>query len=689
LSEINNTCPLGFFSKIKFLIFSFIALCFLSLPAWAQLGNRPNQVGNTLMNQRDPFADTTGLAQDSASKKKAVEWDEEPAIISYKYLNSEVKHYYDSSILFFHRSGINQNIDYQDLGNFGAPANKRIFDLQSEPGLRLGYNLWDRYKIGLDSVHFVHTTRPYTSLSFSLGPKEMQWVDFFHTQNINPNWNFAFRVANNTSQGFYRIQKATGVNAFLSTDYKSDNERHKMKIALIANSAKNDENGGIVSDSFLNDNAFSNRTLIPTNINANSYTISPVNNRHNNFQFYIENSYAWGIKDTTYNEDSTQASYHFTPRFSLKHRFNLERNRHRYTDGLLDANRYAFYQPIRDSILRFPSGADTIRIWETLTTLDNRFSINTFIGKELQLVQLEAGIGIRLDWYRHNVNGPNDADKNYLSNYVFGQLHKDAIEENQWSYLAALQFFYSGPAIGNLKLEGNISKEFKQVGAFNLGAKQLVMAPTFQQEWLQSKYFVINNEFSNTSNTKLYGNLNIKALKLDVTLSNQLINNYIYLDESLNYRQHEAVFSVLQLAGRKLFEFGNFNLDNEVVWQQLAGDAPLNLPSLLLRHQLTFKVPLFKGKLLTYLGLEGQYHTPYKADGYNPVFNQFYYQDNITIDNMPSLAMFFNFKVKRLRAYVAGEQLQQYLFNKTNINAPGYPAANPHIRFGFNWVMMN
>lgn len=676
--------------RITLILLTFVLTIVWSTQAWSQLGNRPNQVGNTNIDRRDPFADTSTLDGDSAKiKKNHIEWDEEPAIISFKYLNSEVSHYYDSTILFFHRNNFNQHIGFQDLGNFGAPSTNRVFQPASEPGLRLGYNLWDQYKLGLDSVHFVHTTRPYTSLSFTLGPKEMQWVDFFHTQNINKNWNFAFRVANNTAQGFYRTQKATGLNAYVTTDYKSTDERHAMKIAIIANSARNDENGGIVSDSFLQNSAFSNRTLIPTNITGNNYTNSPVNNRYNHFQFYIQNSYAWGQKDTMYNEDSTKADYHFTPRFSLKHSLSIERNRHRFTDGFLDQKRYSFYEPIRDSILKFAGGNDTIRIWETLTSFNNKFSLNTFLGKDSQLIQVEAGVGIRMDWYRHNVNGPMNADDNTLSNYVFGQIRKDAIKPNQWSYLGALQLFYSGPAIGNIKLEGNISKEFENLGAFNLGAAQYVTAPSYQQELLQSKYFTIKNDFANIANTKLFGNLFIKKFKLDVTLSNQLINNYIYLDESLKYKQHNSVFSVLQLSGRKLFAFGNFFLDNEVVWQQLAGDAPLNLPSFLLRHQLTFKVPLFKGNLLTYIGVEGKYHTAYNADGYNPVFNQFYYQDNISIDNPPTLSLFFNFKVKRLRAYVVGEQLQSYIFNKTYINAPGYPAANPHIRFGFNWVMMN
>ncbi|MCY1544448.1 putative porin [compost metagenome] len=109
----------------------------------------------------------------------------------------------------------------------------------------------------------------------------------------------------------------------------------------------------------------------------------------------------------------------------------------------------------------------------------------------------------------------------------------------------------------------------------------------------------------------------------------------------------------------------------------------------MLRHQLAYKLPIFKGRLDAYLGLEGRYHTAYYADGYSPFYNQFYYQDNILVSNRPELSAFFNFKVKRLRAFVTGDQLQQLFWTKNVMQAPGYPAPNVYLRLGFNWVMMN
>lgn len=673
--------PIKFYLYI-FLLFSGFSFTHSSL--YAQLGGRPDAIGSSDPNRRDPFSDDPNDTTRMDKKPKADNWDEEPAIISYKYLDSEVAHQYDSTILFFHRNQYRQPAWYSDLGNWGSVARETYFKIADRPGLRLGYDNWDVYKYTLDSVPFINTTRPYTSFSFMLGPKQMQWVELMHTQNINPLWNFAFKISNNSSDGFFRSQKASGVNAFITSNYKSEDQRHSAHIAFIMNNFKQDENGGIVDESDLTEGQFTNRAIIPTKIESFRPTISPVHNRLTEIQFYVENSYAWGRKDTIYTADSTGFSYKFTPRFSLKHALDIQRNQHKYNDALPDTSYYSFYGP-----MTFGS-RDTVRSYQYQTMVDNRFSLNTFLGRDSQLVHLEAGAGLRVDQFRTDFL---EGDTSLLGNtgvYLYGQLKKDAVKDDQWSYLANVKLFVLGEqTIGNTGLHVQLSKSFPKVGRFAVGAEQSIVAPSFQQNFFKSNFFEITNDFGNTTNTQLYGDLFIKAIKLNLGLRNQLIGNYIYLDESLNFQQHSPVFSMLQFSGRKLIKFGAFALDNEVVWQQLAGDAPVNIPAFMLRHQLSYKVPLFKDRLETYMGIEARYHTPYQADGYSFVHNQFYYQNSVTIDNLPALSLFFNFKVKRLRAFLIGDQLQQFVFTKNLMAAPGYAMPDAHIRFGFNWIMMN
>jgi hypothetical protein len=180
----------------------------------------------------------------------------------------------------------------------------------------------------------------------------------------------------------------------------------------------------------------------------------------------------------------------------------------------------------------------------------------------------------------------------------------------------------------------------------------------------------------------------IEKLRLELSINNYLINNYLYFNEQLRPVTADKAFSLLQFYGKKKLSYGVFSLNTEVAWQQTTINAPMHLPAFMIREQMALEGMLFKNALHVALGLEAQYETNYYSDGYTPYFNQFYYQSEYKTNNIPVLSAFFDFKVRNFRAYLIGGQLQQ-LIARTNINAPGYPAENALFRFGFIWVLVN
>jgi hypothetical protein len=87
-------------------------------------------------------------------------------------------------------------------------------------------------------------------------------------------------------------------------------------------------------------------------------------------------------------------------------------------------------------------------------------------------------------------------------------------------------------------------------------------------------------------------------------------------------------------------------------------------------------------------GVELRYNTPYFANNYAPMYFSFVTQYQNKIRNIPEVSYFFNFKVKRFRAAVAFDQLQQ-IFTRNNINFPTYAAQNFAIRFALQWAFVN
>ena len=94
-------------------------------------------------------------------------------------------------------------------------------------------------------------------------------------------------------------------------------------------------------------------------------------------------------------------------------------------------------------------------------------------------------------------------------------------------------------------------------------------------------------------------------------------------------------------------------------------------------------------------GIEGRYHSPYKADNYSPVLGQFFFQDSKTISNNPDVMGFLHFRIRGFKAYVRAENLNTVRtlgglqFNNNNLAAPDYPTPGLIIRFGVYWSFVN
>ena len=119
------------------------------------------------------------------------------------------------------------------------------------------------------------------------------------------------------------------------------------------------------------------------------------------------------------------------------------------------------------------------------------------------------------------------------------------------------------------------------------------------------------------------------------------------------------------------------------------------MPLVYTRNRFLYEGNLGFKNLNIAFGLEGRYHTPYKADNYSPVLGQFFYQDSVTINNLPDVHGLLHFRIRSFTAYVRAENLNTarifggFQFNNNNLAAPGYPTPGLNIRFGVFWSFVN
>jgi hypothetical protein len=624
----------------------------------------------------------------NANKTNTSKWVDQEARIHYTKLNSEIQYTPDTSLHTFDRRPFIQPW-YRDLGNLGSPASNLLFTPEDRLGPTLGYHTFDIYRFIPDSLNFYNTTRPYSAFSYQLGSKLEQMAEIMHTQNISPNWNFEVDYHKIVAPGFYLIQRNNDDNASFTTNYKSNNQRYKLKAAIVYNKMQNDENGGIMATAQLDSAQYADHKTIPVQFQDDNYSIlrSSVTNLLRDYTMLIQHSYTWGKADTTYNADSTQYTARLIPHISLEHTFELSTEKHEYKDIAPDSLRYAsmFQQSFPNGGL---TGVDSVLSQQKWFWIDNALSLNGFLGKDQKQLKFSAGIGNRIDDFT-TAYATGSTSTNIVSNYVFGEIQKEALQPGQWFYQANGKFYLTGADAGDFLLHASLGKELKgDWGSFATGFQQQLNSAPYNYTIYENQYYKWDTSFNKESVTQVYGTLQSNRLRFGIGVRNYLIDNYIYINQYEMPAQYTSPFNITQVWVRKEFKFGKIYLDNELVYQQQTAGAPINIPALLGRHRLSFESSLFNNALKIATGIEIRYNTAYYAPGYDPFLSRFYYQDTYFVGNAPEGSVFFNFRIKRFRAFIQGDQLQE-LFTRNTLNYPGYPAQDAMLRFGFTWVMIN
>src|SRR5690606_23178593 len=125
-----------------------------------------------------------------------------------------------------------------------------------------------------------------------------------------------------------------------------------------------------------------------------------------------------------------------------------------------------------------------------------------------------------------------------ISNYLTGELKKEALEPGQWSYNASTKFFITGNAAGNFQLDAHIGKDIsRKIGSLEVGFEQRLGNAPYSYTVYGNQYFRTSKTYNKESVTRLYGMINNDFLKLNAGLRNYIITNYIYINQDLEFTQ--------------------------------------------------------------------------------------------------------------------------------------------------------
>jgi len=654
--------------RLFFLLAIFITSC-PTISLWAQ---NPGAL---------PTLSTTKT--DSTNKTNTADWEEAQVNISAQHSSSKNDVIIDTSLLFLYQRPYTQAWT-SNLGNLGSATQSWLISNNSYTGPTLRRQVNEVYTLQADSLLYYNTTKPFTIFNYQMGSKNENLLRLLHTQNIKPNFNMAFQYHKLTSPGFYKAQRNNHDLVSINAHYKSNNQHYELWSAFIYNGLQQDENGGLLDLSKLNDIRYADKKTFPIVFQHDDYstTRSAVTNVQKETIFHLKQTYALGHTDTIWSEDSTHFKVQLKSRFSFQHQLDFSSKITNYKDLRPDSTYYHswFDRPF--------NAVDSVYSKQVWTKFDNQFLVKTTLGNLQHPFEFQAGVGARIDQLSNALN--NAADKtNLFSNYLVAQIDRSAKDVKGFSIHGYVQFIATGTARGNHTLRIHLEKTIShQLGNIQIGLLQNQSIAPFQFTNFVSNYYAYTKDLKTPFHNQVYIRWKQDKLHLNFEARQHVISNYIYLNAQQQVSQADQTIALTQFLVSKHFQYKRFINTNELLITQLKADDPFAIPSFASKHQLAIQTPAFKNAMQFTGGIEGLYHTAYYGNGYTPIFQQFYIQKATQINSQINVSLFLNVKVKKLRAYIMFDQIQQ-LFGIQNLQAINYASPDFSMRFGFNWNLVN
>ncbi len=584
----------------------------------------------------------------------------------------------DSSLSFFHKTEpiYNKSILPADLGNIGSAYISEIFFKRPDfYNRQFSFNFpYYTYLKNSENVIYYNTRRPYTSIMHTMSSKvlDLQTIDFIHTQNINPDWNFGIRYNFSSSLGQYLSEKK-GINSVgITTNYTKN--KYSLYASYIFNKF-NLENSGGYNDSLGFD------VKVPEPFLKNSNTILY------NQEISVTQKYNFGkFKNLSYRDTIIKVP---EPKISLSHNLLLSRRYRLYEDKKGEnenANTFYLYNYYQNSF-----SYDSVAV----QSLSNKIRLGS---EDVFEQKNKFGFSLILDnnWYKLY----NFKDYIFLQNttvFIENQIKGNVYTINNKYINVNLSgnYYFSGYRKNDFRVSTNFSEKLfnnKYSSVIRLNAGYTEMKPDYFENTLYSNHYIWENDFLPVKRIEGAFSYEMDKIALNFRLNSAIIKNYIYYDISSSPAQYDSSITIISASIEKKIKLKRIIFENKIVWQQSSNDNIISLPEIAAYHS-TYFILHYQNSLLIHLGYDIYYSTSYKAYNYNPAAGQFYFINNTKklAGNYPYITIFANLKIKKnvLLFFKFSNMLSLLQNDVLPFYVNHYPTKGLMFKFGVKWTFKN
>jgi len=620
----------------------------------------------------------TFALDDSLTVKRIIKWDHNPYINSITIQGIDTN--YNSN--FYDYPFYKKDVGVTYLGISGSAALLHNYFLRDviyefkdfSPYLVYGYT---PKNAPMYNTKTPHTELAYWGTFFSNKDKDETNVKFLHTQNINPNFNFAINYERYGASGLLEREATDNRNLTITTNFLG--ERYIMNSGYIYQGIKREENGGVRNDSDILDTTMDVKSV--------PYTLSKAYNKLRRNTLFLTQSYGipirFGVKDTTQNDslktgDGTVTYFGHSIEYSTYHRV--------YTDDISSTNTLesAFYH---DKFYISPSGSyDSTRV----SSFDNKVFIRLQPwAPDAIISKLDGGIGYQIisvygfkpDSYIKPVN-----NNHYSNSYTYAGASGQFRKYFKWDGMA--KFYLSGYNAGDLNIDAGVKFSMYPIDkGIHLTGRVMLSStsPDWYQEQYCSNHYYWQNNFDKTTESRIEGNLHIPLWNLNAFAGYAIIDNLIYYGLDGVIGQCNNPVTVFSASLQKNLKLWNFHLDNRILYQYTSNKEVLPLPAFSANLRYYMEFDLVKSVMRVQIGADVTYNTEFYAPAYSPALGQFHMQNDRKTGGYPYVDIFANIQWKRASIFVKYINASHGWPDEDYFSASHYIRPQSALKIGVHW----
>lgn len=473
------------------------------------------------------------------------------------------------------------------LGNYATPAIDNNFFNRKYNTPYFFAQSRDVYILSPEELKYVNTTTPYTRLDYSQSENKSRnnetRFNVIHSRNVNPWWNFTFRVDLAKSDGQYLSQETRNNSVSLYSSYVKDN--WKIHAGFVTNSIQNNENGGLESDSLLQ----AKEEAQYWNVN-----LAESQSRFSSNYFFANGEYRFG----KYIEAVEGGELIFRPILGFIVSSEVSLNNQEFSDEESSDNNFFRNTYYPDDYI-----GDTIRFNRILNVfqlkqyenVDKKYSFGkrALIGLEVDRGKMPGELieTVSQFYYPEHLLGPApdgmgpdstvlETDIKYSNAFVGGGIFRETGHFWKWNFDG--RFYFSGRKAGQTELSGLIYKPFPLLGdslaSVSFNGKLENLAPDFFQEKYYSNHYRWNNRFDMEQRITLGATFKMPERKLEAGANYAIINNFLYNDTLGIPAQTSNEILVFSAYLDKDFNYRRLHFRTRVLWQKASEEKYLHLP---------------------------------------------------------------------------------------------------------------